>query len=287
MDSNPGVAVITGAASGLGLSLAKQCLHAGMNIVMADNNVSLLCNQVEWLSNTYSAKVLAVVTDVSRADSVKQLAQQTMEQFGQVDWLFNNAGICGQLAPVWELPTEHLKSVMDVNLFGVMHGIRAFMPYLLKQKIRSRIINISSLYGLCSGSQLAAYAMSKSAVVSLSESMYFDLKRLNKPVDVSVACPSFADTSLLSNSAPLRDHALHELMKQMLARSRSSDDVASAIIAGVKQEQFYILPDQEVKQYCQQRAAAIDAQTEPYRHSVEQVINILTQRATADLGEYA
>lgn len=279
MDSNRDVAVVTGAASGLGLAIAKKCLERNMNVVMADTNVSLLCDEVEQLSNSVSSDVFAVVTDVSKLTSVRQLAQQTFDQFGKVTWLFNNAGIFSQFAPVWELSPEHIQSVLDVNVFGVLHGIKAFMPHLLKQKSPSRVINMASMYGLCSGSQLAAYALSKSAVISLSESMYFDLQRLKKNVSVSVVCPSFADTKLLQNALPLKEDSLHHMLSELLARSRPASDVAAAIFAGIDQDQFYILPDQEVKQYCAQRSKAIEEQTAPYRHSIERIMQTLADRA--------
>lgn len=278
MDSDRRVAVITGAASGLGLAITRKCLDRNMHVVMADINVTKLCDEVEQLSNQYSSEILGVVTDVTKAASVNHLAEQTFEQFSRVDWLFNNAGICGQLAPIWELPTEHLKTVLDVNVFGVLHGIKAFMPFLLKQDFTSRIINMASMYGLCSGSQLAAYAVTKSAIVSLSESMYFDLQRLNKPVAMSVACPSFADTGLLKNSLPLKDNAFHDKMTELLARSRPAMDVAEAILLGVERNQFYIFPDQEVKEYCIQRTTAIEQQKSPHKHAIEHIIQVLSER---------
>src|SRR5690606_28546485 len=118
----------------------------------------------------------------------------SFDRFKRVDWLFNNAGISGQLAPLWELTNEHIRNVMDVNLHGVIHGVQAFFPFLFMQTHRSHVINMASFYGLCSGSQMAAYSMSKHAIVALSESLYFDLQRLGKNIDVSVVCPSFAST---------------------------------------------------------------------------------------------
>jgi NAD(P)-dependent dehydrogenase (short-subunit alcohol dehydrogenase family) len=276
--AKPSVAVITGAASGLGLAITKSCMKRGMHVVMADNNVTQLCDEVEQLSNQFSTEVLGVVTDVTSSESVHQLVQQVMDHFGAVNLLFNNAGICGQLAPAWEMPNEHLQNVMDVNVFGVINCIRAFMPKLLQQSTESRIVNMSSLYGLCSGSQLAAYAMSKAAVVSLSESMFYDLQQRTQQVKISVVCPSFVNTQLLFNSPPLREHKLYDKIVQLMEKSRPADDVANAILVGIDRDQFYILPDQEVKLYCEQRMDAIEQQSRPYTHTIEALVQQLHKR---------
>jgi NAD(P)-dependent dehydrogenase (short-subunit alcohol dehydrogenase family) len=275
------VAVITGAASGIGLALAKLCVQRGIQVVMADNAIDNLQTEVEKLRTQDNAEVMAVVCDVTKPQSLEQLAVKTYERFHRVDWLFNNAGISGHLAPVWELPLDHIRSVMDVNLYGVIHGIQAFLPIMFAQQHRSHIINMASFYGLCSGSQMAAYAMSKHAIVALSESVYFDLQRLNKPVDVSVVCPSFVSTQLLSGSnAPLDNNKLHTMLSDLIARSRPAEDVAEHIIGEVLKNTFYILPDKEVKEYCAQRTLAITEQTPPHQHSLEKIIAVLSKRAS-------
>ncbi|MGQ3892298.1 SDR family NAD(P)-dependent oxidoreductase [Legionella sp. CNM-4043-24] len=273
------VAVITGAASGIGLSLVKTCIQRGMDVVMADNATTRLCDQVEQMSGLSEGNVLGVVCDVTRPDSLKHLAKQCFDRFNRVDWLFNNAGISGQLAPLWELSNEHIRRVMDVNLHGVIHGIQAFFPLLFQQEHRAHVINMASFYGLCSGSQMSAYAMSKHAIVALSESLYFDLKRLDKPVDVSVVCPSFASTQLLSNSEPSQNGALHSMLNDLIARSRPADDIAEHVVREVEKNTFYILPDKEVKDYCEQRVQAIIQQTVPHQHSLEKIISSLSRRA--------
>ncbi|KTC74674.1 short chain dehydrogenase [Legionella birminghamensis] len=281
MDSEKRVAVITGAASGIGLAVTEKCLAEGMNVVMADISVTSLCDKVEQLTANYDSDVLGVVCDVSRPESLRHLARQTIEKFNRVDWLFNNAGISGHLAPLWELTNEHLRKVMDINLFGIIHGTQAFLPFMFKQTHRSHIINMASLYGLCSGSQMTAYAMSKHAIVALSESLHFDLQRLSKPVDVSVVCPSFANTQLLSNSSPLHNNRFHDMLSELIARSRPAEDVAEHIVKEVKNNVFYILPDREVKEYCEQRTQAILEQTPPHQHSLEKIVSSLSRRAAA------
>lgn len=282
LESGKQVAVITGAASGIGLAITQVCLQQGIHVVMADNDVSALCDHVEQLS-MQEPEVLGVICDVTKPDNLRQLAKQTYERFNRVDLLFNNAGISGHFAPVWELTHEHIRKVLDVNLYGAIHGLQAFLPHMFKQPFRSHVINMASIYGLCSGSQLGAYAMSKHAVVALSESLYFDLHRLNKPVDVSVVCPSFANTSLLKNSAPLHHDTLHDMMADLIERSRPAIDVAKQIMHEVNNKTFYILPDKEVKDYCEQRVSAIVGQNMPHRHSLEKIIDSLSKRAVAEI----
>ncbi len=276
---NKRVAVITGAASGIGLALAKACALDGMCVVMADVSQIALHEQAKQLRLSSHTDILEVVCDVAKPDDVKELAKQTYEHFSQVDLLINNAGISGHLAPLWELTCQHLRHVLDINLFGIVHGVQVFLPFLFKQKNRSHIVNMSSVYGLCSGSQMAAYAMSKQAIVALSESLYFDLKRLNKPVDVSVVCPSFANTPLLANSAPQTGGKLHNMVSDLMERCRPPEDIAACIMREIKNKTFYILPDKEVKDYCEQRAQAIVNQTAPHEHSLEKIIASLSKRA--------
>lgn len=273
------VAVITGAASGIGLALAKACILDGMNVVMADIAGPILHEHVKQLSKSANTKIMGVVCDVSKWGDVDRLAKETFASFNRVDLLINNAGISGQLAPVWDLPNEHIHHVLDINLHGVLHGVQIFLPLMFKQSHRSQIVNMASFYGLCSGSQMAAYAMSKHAIVALSESLYFDLRRLEKPVDVSVVCPSFANTQLLANSAPDQGDNLHELVSNLMERCRPAEDVADFILREVKKKTFYILPDKEVKDYCEQRTKAIMAELPPHEHSVEKVIVSLSKRA--------
>ncbi|MDP3705079.1 MAG: SDR family NAD(P)-dependent oxidoreductase [Legionellaceae bacterium] len=269
------LAVITGAASGIGLALAKVCTQEGMDVVMVDIAELDLTKQVAQLQISSQSTVVGMVCDVAQQEQVLQLAKRIFSEFDRVDLLINNAGISGNFAPLWEIPTEQIQHVLDVNLYGVIHGIKAFLPYLFEQTHTSHIVNIGSLYGLCCGSQLAAYAMSKHAVLALSESLYFDLRRLKKPVSVSVVCPSFTNTNLLVDAAPSHNLMLHQLLGHITMHGRAAGDTAEAIMQGIKNKAFYILPDQEVRHYCEQRTIAILEQTEPYEHSVEKILQSL------------
>ncbi|MCX7117384.1 MAG: SDR family NAD(P)-dependent oxidoreductase [Legionellales bacterium] len=272
------VAVITGAASGIGFSLAKVCQREGMRLVLADISESALQDKVKQLRELSTTAVVSVVCDVSKREDVLALARLTMAHFNQVDVLFNNAGISGQMGPLWEQSFTHMSHVMEVNLYGVLHGVQAFLPLMFQQSHRSHIVNMASFLGLCSASQMAPYAMSKHAIVAMSESLYFDLSREQKPVDVSVVCPSFANTHLLVNTERREGDQMHAMVRDLMARSRPADDVADHILQEVKKKTFYILPDKEVKDYCRQRADAIIHQTAPHEHSVEKIIKSLSRR---------
>lgn len=273
------VAVITGAASGIGLALAKACVSRHFDVIMADNDKSRLDEQVNQLKCSAMSNVVGINCDVSNIESVKKLADQIYKQFNHVDLLINNAGISGPIAPIWEQEPAQVKQVIDINLHGVVNGVHVFLPYMFKQINRSRVVNMASFYGLCSGSQMASYSMSKHAILALSESLFFDLRRLNKQVDVSVVCPSFVNTNLLINSSPSAPDKLHTMVSSLIERSRSADDIAEHILQELNKNTFYILPDKEVKHYCEQRTKAIIEQTMPYEHNLEKLIATLSQRA--------
>lgn len=278
MIKNTKVSVITGAASGIGYALAEACANQKMHVVMVDQAADALHEKAQHLRQKSQFDIREEICDVRQITEVQRVAKNTFEQFGRMDLIINNAGISGELAPIWEISLEKIKQVMDVNLYGILHGIHAFLPYLFKQNHRSHMVNMASFYGLCSSSLLAPYSMSKHAILSLSESLYFDLTRLHKPVDVSVVCPSFAQTPLLNNSAPKDENKLHEMMNSLVERGRPASDIAEHILREVEKKQFYILPDKEVKEYCEQRTKAIIEQKIPHRHSLEHIITKLSER---------
>lgn len=269
------LAVITGAASGIGLALAKACMSDGMDVVMLDIDKKALDEQATVLSLSASTQIVGIHCDVTNLDQVTDVVNQIILRFKRVDFLINNAGISGPLAPLWEVGVKQIRNVLDVNLYGTIHCIQAFFPFMLEQNHPSHVVNMASFFGLCSGSHMAAYAMSKHAIVALSESLYFDLRRLNKPIHVSVICPSFTNTNLLANSKSLNGSALHHRLGRLMTQGRAAEDLAQCIISEIKNKNFYILPDEEVKTYCEQRSQAILNQTLPYQHHVEKIFDAL------------
>lgn len=272
------VAVITGAANGIGLALSRILLEKNTLVVMVDKNETKLFKESNLFNSQFPDQVLAFPCDITQVNQVRELVTTLSDQLERVDWLYNNAGIIGNIAPLWELKTEQIQKVLEVNLFGMIHIIQEFLPMLFNQNFTSHIINIASMYALCSGSQLAPYSMSKHAVLALSESLYFDFKRLAKPVDVSVVFPSFTDTGLISNSSAEVNHSFHESLNTLLAHSRPAMEVATHIIQEVEQKQFYILPDKEVKGYSEERIKSILLQNTPHLNNVEKLMNSLMRR---------
>ena len=167
------VAVITGAASGLGRAMADRCVQEGMKVVLADVEVEELA-KTEASMKASGATVLALRTDVSQASDMEALAQKTLEAFGAVHLLCNNAGV-GTDAAIWKSTIADWEWVIGVNLWGVIHGVRIFVPIMLKQDTESHIVNTASMAGLISGPGLGAYKVTKHAVVALSETLYHEL----------------------------------------------------------------------------------------------------------------
>ena len=152
------VAVITGAASGIGRTVAERCIQGGMRVVLADVEEDALARAEATMSDT-GATVLAVPTDVSAASDVEALAQKTLEAFGAVHLVHNNAGV-GVGGRIWENTVADWEWVMGVNTWGVIHGIRVFVPLMLEQKTEGHIVNTASIAGLTSGPGVGIYTES-------------------------------------------------------------------------------------------------------------------------------
>lgn len=272
------VAVITGAANGIGLALTELYLQENNTVAMVDKDNTKLEHELTRLQKQYPKQVIAYSCDITQSNEVRELAQQINEDLGRVDWLYNNAGIIGPLAPIWDLDAEYIQQVININVHGMIHIIQAFIPFLFKQSVRSHIINMASMYALYSGSQVAPYSMSKHAVLALSESLHFDLTRMEKPVDVSIIFPSFTATGLLSQPANINEN-FHEALKSLLTHSRPAMDIAKHIIQEVDQKKFYIFPDREVKGYYEERTQAILLQEQPHRNNIEKLIGSIIKRS--------
>ena len=251
------VAVITGAASGIGRALADRCIGEGMKAVLADVEVEALAKTEAGLKAA-GATVLAVPTDVSQARDVEALAQKTLEAFGAVHLLCNNAGV-GTEAAIWESTLDEWEWVMGVNLWGVIHGVRAFVPLMLAQDTECHIVNTASMAGLISGPGLGVYKVTKHAVVSLSETLHHELAEREAKVRISVLCPGFVNTRInesarnrpehLSASAQLHpaSGARWEMIQQLVPAGMPPEQVADAVFAAVREARFYILTHPEGK----------------------------------------
>jgi len=258
------VAVITGAASGIGRGIAERCVSQGMKVVLADIDEADLTN-AETELKTAGGTVLGVRTDVSKRSDVELLARQALDAFGQVHLLFNNAGVAAGGAP-WEATWNDWEWVIGVNLWGVIHGVKVFTPLMLAQKTECHIINTSSAAGLIVGGASAPYAVSKHAVVALSESLYLTLQQRNSLVTVSVLCPGLVRTNIANaernRPAELRNEpvTLTPEMQAGLAAFKAAIEasmpplqVADVVFDAIKKGQFYILPHPEWTEVIQLR----------------------------------
>ena len=254
------VAVVTGAASGIGRALAERCVQEGMKVVLADIEEPALL-QVSRELIAQGAQTLAIPTDVSQAAEVEILARKAFETYSEVHLLFNNAGV-GAGKTAWESTLADWEWVLGVNLWGVIHGIRLFVPRMLEQQAESHIVNTASIGGLTSGPGLSVYMASKHAVVSLSETLYHELALRSASVGVSVLCPGFVKTRIqdAQRNRPARfknvpdenapeerasspqEEAGQQLLQQAIQGGTSPQYVADAVFAAIREQRFYIYP---------------------------------------------
>jgi NAD(P)-dependent dehydrogenase (short-subunit alcohol dehydrogenase family) len=250
------VAVITGAASGIGFAIAKRCIQAGMKVVIADIEEAAL-HHAELQLRTEGGLVLGVRTDVSKRSDVERLAHLAFDSFGQVHLLFNNAGVAAGGAP-WEATWNDWEWVINVNLWGVIHGVKVFTPLMLAQNSECHIINTSSSAGLVTGGFSAPYSVTKHAVVALSESLYLTLQQRNSLIKVSVLCPGLVRTNIAGtdrNRPPeLRNEAVtltpemqtgRAAFEKLIETAMLPRQVAEMVFLAIENEQFYILTDPE------------------------------------------
>lgn len=254
-------AVITGAASGIGRAIAEQCAREGMKVVLADIEEEAL-SQAEKEMKAAGASVLAVVTDVSKASDVEALAQKTLDAFGAVHLLCNNAGV-GVGGCVWECTIEDWKWVLGVNLWGVINGVRGFVPIMLEQDTECHIVNTASGLGLISSPYLGIYKVTKHAIITLSETLYHELALRGTNIKVSVLCPTWVNTQLLEadrNRPPKLQNDPDEEMKikmgpeyqeaetfvrEAVRAGISCQQVADCLFNAIRAGKFYILTDPE------------------------------------------
>ncbi len=252
------VAVITGGAEGIGRAIAQRAAREGMKLVLADLNADRLAATVAELESR-GAEVLGVPTDVSDFDDVEALADATFTRFHRAHLLVNNAGVA-LCKPAWELTSDDWDWVLGVNLHGVIHGIRAFVPRMLSDGEEGRIINTASAAGLLSTPGFAAYSVSKHAVVALSEVLHHDLALRESRLKVSVLCPAWVKTRI-AQSERNRDEAersdpgaldpmsvkIATAVLQATAGGITPDQVAEAVFEAIAADRFYILTHPETR----------------------------------------
>ena len=278
------VAVVTGGASGIGLAMAKRFVSEGMRVVVADLRRDALDGAVRQLEAA-GGEVLGVPTDVSRADEVEALAERTLEAFGAVHLVCNNAGVGGELATAWEQSRAGWDWVLGVNLWGVIHGVRTFVPILMDQGTPGHVVNTASLGGLRAMVHNAAYCASKYAVVGLSESLDQELRERGAPIGVSVLCPAAVRTGLLDPdrgrpegvAAPQADGseaaaAQEEATQQVLAKlGIEPEAVADQVASAVRAKRFWIFTHAGSVDYLRDRAQRLFALERPEITGIDQL----------------
>ncbi|HEY4333575.1 MAG TPA: SDR family NAD(P)-dependent oxidoreductase [Ilumatobacteraceae bacterium] len=264
------VAVVTGAGSGIGKGLAARFVAEGMKVVLADiDDVRLRTVESELTEG--GGDVLPVACDTALEESVQALAQRALEHYGAVHVLCNNAGVVGTGDP-WTGPISVWDWVIGINLYGVIHGVRAFLP-IMQEQGEGHIVNTASMAGLLAMPGAAAYNVTKHGVVALSEGLFAELKGTGSAVGVSVLCPGFVRTDLmkqmtwadrLGDQPAQTTNPVGQFMDQMLRDGVEAGiaptDVAAQVVAAIKAKQFWILTHPEYG----------DAVTQRYRKAVAQ-----------------
>ncbi len=263
------VAVVTGAASGIGLALAERFATAGLNIVLADVEDDALAAAAPKVA-AHGVETLTVRTDVSQEAEVQALAGATLERFGHVDVVCNNAGVAGRSDP-WFGPLASWEWVIGVNFWGVVHGCRTFLPHLVSG---GHIVNTASIAGLYPGFA-AAYDASKHAVVALTESLYNTVQTAGLPIGVSVLCPGWVRTRILDADrnwpdalgSPPPEDPLGQITEPYVRRAIEEGStpayVADSVFDAVSAGRFWVIPHQDFLDICIERWNLIAERADP------------------------
>jgi NAD(P)-dependent dehydrogenase (short-subunit alcohol dehydrogenase family) len=247
------VALVTGGASGIGYAMADRFASVGMKIVLADIEEPAL-EVAERNLKDKGAPVLAVRTDVSKAADVERLAARAYDHFGAVHVLCNNAGV-GGAGLTWEQSLEDWEWVIGVNLWGVIHGLRTFLPRMLAQGTEGHVVNTASVAGLITTPYMSVYEATKHAVVAMTESLRMELEMLGSSIGASVLCPGFVATNIgdsernrpeeLRSASTTKETdqqaVMRELARQQISAGIKPSEVAEMVLESIRDDRFYVL----------------------------------------------
>jgi NAD(P)-dependent dehydrogenase (short-subunit alcohol dehydrogenase family) len=251
-------AVVTGGASGIGYTILEAAGRRGMNLVVADIEEAALERAASALSAAFpDSGVEAVPTDVSKQESVERLRDRVVDRFGAVHLVCNNAGVGNDMGSekMWEHPLEDWEWLFRVNLWGVVHGIRTFVPLFLEQGEPAHMVNTASEFGLLSPPRSAIYGATKHAVVCVSETLHLQLLELGASVGVTILFPGFFRTNFASsernrpaelarpNPAPAESEAGASELARLMERAPTPDQVGEQVFEAVQAERFYMLTE--------------------------------------------
>lgn len=272
------VAVVTGAASGIGKALCERFAREGMKVVMADiesDSLREAGKQVEALG----AEVLTRRTDVSQADELSALAEATLDRFGKVHVVCNNAGVFAG-GRTWEAIGADWEWVLGVNVYGVLHGIRAFVPTMLAQNEPAHVVNTCSMAGLINMPFSGAYNVSKHAALSLTETLYHELATLDTPVGCSALCPELIRTGIGDSERNRPAHLkrpedagtpeqamVEQAIRSSIAGGIPPSAMADRVFEGIREDRFYLLAEEDTSWIaaCRTRLDDIRLQRNPTR----------------------
>lgn len=275
-------AVVTGAASGIGFALAERFAAARMQVVLADIEKDALDRAVRALEER-QFRVIGVVTDAMRKDSVAELAERAIAEFGRVHVLCNNAGVVSRndgTKPLWEIADADWQWVMGVNYWGVLYGLQAFVPHMISHGESGHIVNTASLAALMPGG--GPYGVSKHGVLALSESLFHDLRLRGTAIGASVLCPGFVNTQIFDaernrpgdlalGRAPTSPGML-EMAKAMLAQGKQPAEVADIVFRSIEEDRFYILPHPAWDSMLRQRIDGVLARGAPMAFDLDEMM---------------
>jgi NAD(P)-dependent dehydrogenase (short-subunit alcohol dehydrogenase family) len=252
------VAVVTGAASGIGLAVAHRLARERVKLVLVDVETPAL-DAAERALRAEGATVLAVRADVSKSAELAAAAEKARASFGTVHVICNNAGVGGGGGPMWMLSEADWEWTLSVNLWGVIHGIRLFVPQLLASGEEGHVVNTASMAGLTSTPFIGPYTATKHAVVAISEVLAKELEMVGAKIGVSVLCPGFVNTNISTSErnrpAELRaadapsgaPPALATTMKMLVEAGQPPEAIADRVVAAILEPRFYILTHPEMK----------------------------------------
>lgn len=254
-------AVLTGAGSGFGLECARIGAKLGMNIVLVDVQLDALGKasaEIITEAAKYGGQVMSFCLDISKADEVESMGQSVFAKLGAPHFVFNNAGV-GAGGLIWETSAKDWDWVLGVNLMGVVHGVRLFTPMMLDAAkkdpaYQGHIVNTASMAGLLNAPNMGVYNVSKHAVVSLTETLYQDLRLVTDQISASVLCPFFVPTGISqshrnkpsdmhdSNGKPTKSQLIGQAMSDKAVSSGkiSAAEVAQKVFDAIAADQFYI-----------------------------------------------
>jgi NAD(P)-dependent dehydrogenase (short-subunit alcohol dehydrogenase family) len=267
-------AFVTGGASGIGLALAKAFAENGMNVMLADVEQNALDTALKDL-NQYGNHVRGIACDVADPDSVERAAQATFEAFGKVHILCNNAGVAAG-SGIDAISVESWRWVVDVNLMGVVYGVRSFLPHIRAHGEGGHIVNTASMAGMVSG-WFSPYDATKFAVVAMSEGLRPQLQPFS--IGVSVLCPYFVRTKIGESGRNRQERygqmptldpgspavAVVEEIRKQIAAGLDPADVAARALAAIENDELYIFTHPNMRQFVQARFAAIEAAMDQVR----------------------